>query len=126
MDHMEPNLEVWEEGAVIANIGCRLRGARRALDLLQSCDPCIEFALIGGCPLKCVVPEAFERVLRARNLTGEAGQVIDGVRRLGCVAVKRDRDGGSGGARGGERQAQRKTETGWRSGHEAHVRATTS
>src|SRR5438128_8350342 len=99
MDDMEASIEAGEEGAVVTNEGCRLRGASNPLDLLQSCDPCIELSLIGGCPLKGVVPEPFERVLRARNLTGEAGQMIDGVRRLGCVAVKRERDDGSGGAR---------------------------
>jgi hypothetical protein len=50
---------------LVANIGRRLGSASRTLDLPQSDDPYIEFALVGRCPLKCVVPESFEHVLRA-------------------------------------------------------------
>jgi len=81
---------------------------RRVLDLLQSRGPCIELALVGPVPLKCVVPEAFEYILRARNVSGETREVktafADSARRS-----ETSTSGGSGGACDDQRQGKSKS-----------------
>src|SRR2546428_4180396 len=102
----DAGLSLGKEGALFAKVGARRGRTRRVLDLLQSYGPCIELALVGRRPLKCVVPEAFEYILRAGNVSGETREVIDGVRGLGAIAVKLQRGGGSGGARDDQRQGK--------------------
>jgi hypothetical protein len=106
MNDREPRIDAGEERTIVTGIRRGRSGAGRALDVRQGFRSGIELALIVRRPPKRVMPEPLERVLRTGHLTGEARQVIDGIRRLGRVAVKCDRRGWCDRADGSQRNAE--------------------